>query len=257
MGNRKREGKERQDHQMSTLNRFRRGASSIRILHWCTRAIAVVAGLGLCSCSSLPRAAQIQSPTPTPLPDEYLCDIVPASILSDSLNFRTGRVYYSHSSSRGEEKAVNQYDDWQCALTSPDINQTIQIKYVFNNHWDTPAGWVWSPLTESAPENEKRNADSITLPDHDGQGWIIGDSPDVDDRSVLAWQYPNGYYLVVSMGYKPEAPAPDNNLQALQDLALAVIDKIPPIAAEPVHLHTIYPDDDSTNDSTDDSPRDN
>ena len=194
---------------MSTLNRFRRGASSIRILHWCTRAIAVVAGLGLCSCSSLPRAA------------------------------------------------VNQYDDWQCALTSPDINQTIQIKYVFNNHWDTPAGWVWSPLTESAPENEKRNADSITLPDHDGQGWIIGDSPDVNDRSVLAWQYPNGYYLVVSMGYKPEAPAPDNNLQALQNLALAVIDEIPPIAAEPVHLHTIYPDNDPTDDSPDKSPQDN
>ena len=255
MGNRKRDGKERQDHQMSTLNRFRRGASSVRILHWCTRAIAVVACLGLCSCSSLPWAAQTQSPTPTPtpLPDDYLCDIVPANILNDSLSFRTGRVYYSHSSSRGEEKAVNQYDDWQCALTSPDINQTIQIKYVFNNHWDTPAGWVWSPLTESAPENEKRNADPITLPNHEGQGWIIGDSPDVNDRSVLAWQYPNGYYLVVSMGYKPEAPAPDNNLQALQDLALAVIDEIPPIAAEPVHLHTIYPDDDPTNNS----PQDN
>ena len=232
-----------------------RRISLIRMLSWWARVIVVVACLALCSCSSLPWAAQTQSPTPTPtpLPDEYLCDIVPADVLHDSLDFRTGRVYYSHSNASGEEKVGNQYDDWECTLTSPDTKQKIKIKYTINNHWYAAVGEVWSPLAESAPENEKRNADPITLIDHEGQGWIIGDSPDVNDRSILAWQYTSGYYLVVSMGYKPEAPVLDSNLQALQNLALAVIDKIPPIAAEPVHLYTTYPDDDPTDNSTHDN----
>mgnify|MGYP000032592346 CR=1 FL=1 len=231
-----------------SFTHVRRRISSVLGLRWWARVTGVVACLALCSCSSLPWAPQTQSPTPTPLPDEYLCDIVPADVLNDSLNFRTGHMIYSHYGGNEDYS-----DGWECTLMSPDIKQMIEIKYTINNHWNTPTGWVWSPLTESAPEDEKRNADPITLMDHEGQGWIIGRSPDVNDRPVLAWQYLSGYYLVISMSYKPEAPVLDSNLQALQNLALAVIDEIPPIAAEPDLVVTTYPNDDPTDNSIHDN----
>jgi hypothetical protein len=45
----------------------------------------------------------------------------------------------------------------------------------------------------------------------------------------------------------------DSNLQALQNLALAVIDEIPPIAAEPDLVVTTYPNDDPTDNSIHDN----
>lgn len=239
---------------MSTFapNRLRHRVSLVRSLHRRARVMAVAVCLALCSCSSPPWATQRHSPTPTPLTDEYLCDIVPASVLNESLKFRTGQAYYSHSGGNGGIS-----DRWECTLisprVSPDNKQTIKIEYIDHDHWNTSAGWAWSPLKESVPEDEKLNVDPVTLPGHEGQGWIIGSPPNVEDRPILAWQYPNGYYLVVSKSYTPGAPAPDSNLQALEDLALAVIDKIPPIAAEPGYAFTVYPDDSSTDKSAQDN----
>ena len=166
---------------------------------------------------------------------------MPASVLNDSLSFRTGQTYYSHSGGNGGIS-----DRWECTLISPDDEQRIGVLYISYDHWSTPAGFIWSPLKESVPEDEKLNADPITLPGHEGQGWIIGSSPDVDNRPVLAWQYPSGYYLVVSMRYSEKAPTLVNKPQSLEDLAVAVIDKIPPIAASPTQAFTVYPDDSST-----------
>lgn len=234
---------------MSTFapDRLRHRVSLVRSLHRRARVTAVAACLALCSCSSPPWAPQRHSPTPTPLTDEYLCDIVPASVLNDSLSFRTGQTYYSHYGGNGGYS-----DRWECTLISPDDEQRIGVLYISYDHWSTPAGFIWSPLKESVPEDEKLNADPITLPGHEGQGWIIGSSPDVEDRPVLAWQYPSGYYLVVSMRYSEEAPTV-NKPQALEDLALAVIDKIPPIAASPTQAFTVYPDDSSTDESAQDN----
>ncbi|MCR2052664.1 hypothetical protein NSA19_07340 [Actinomyces bowdenii] len=165
-------------------------------------------------------------------------------MLHTSLHFSAGQTQYWHRAS-----GDNAYDRWECTLVSVDDRQRIGIEYINLDHWTTPAGTFSSPLRDPTlvPEDDKEDHSTpITLPGHEGQGWMIGRSPDPQARTVLAWQYPDGYYLIVSMRYEEGAPAPDNNAQALQDLAVAVIDRIPPIAAGPDQEFTIHPDDQST-----------
>ena len=122
-------------------------------------------------------------------------------------------------------------DGWLCLLNStkysqkPGVHQEITMEYTSNSIWTVPRGGqdTVSPLEQPDPE-----AQPFTLPGHEGEGWTWeGYAP------LLAWHYPSGYYLLISMSYGGDVPTPDDRIQALKDLAATILDDVPAAAANP------------------------
>ncbi|WP_126382556.1 SH2 domain-containing protein [Actinomyces howellii] len=184
-------------------------------------AILLTACVVVGSCSSVPwaRQAPTPSPSPTALSDPYLCDIVSAEVLKTTLKFQAGHEYYlSHNR--------DEYDWWSCELVSPGLDQAVKIEYTDNDRWSTVMGDLSASSNGPVIENPDWRAESIGLPGHEGQGWYVTNASRREAR-ILIWRYPDGYYLVISVRYKDGAPSPEDSTQAMQDLALTVVDKIP------------------------------
>ena len=99
------------------------------------------------------------------------------------------------------------------------------MEYTSNSIWTVPRGGqdTVSPLEQPDPE-----AQPFTLPGHEGEGWTWeGYAP------LLAWHYPSGYYLLISMSDGGDVPTPDDRIQALKDLAATILDDVPAAAANP------------------------
>ena len=196
---------------------------SFRRRGWCVSVILLTACVVVGSCSSVPWSRHTPTPSPsrTALSDPYLCGLVSAEVLESSLKFQAGHVsYLSHS------RDAYEYDWWSCELDSPGYDNAVKIEYTINDSWFTLPGDIYSPLNGPVAENPDWRAESIGLPGHEGQGWYVTNASRREAR-VLIWRYPDGYYLVISVRYKDGAPSPEDNTQAMQDLALTVVDKIP------------------------------
>ena len=166
-------------------------------------------------------------PTASP-PPEYLCDVVPTKTLQEVMRLESGDAGLYHH--RHADFAPNS-DGWLCLLNStkysqkPGVHQEITMEYTSNSIWTVPRGGqdTVSPLEQPDPE-----AQPFTLPGHEGEGWTWeGYAP------LLAWHYPTGYYLLISMNYEGDVPTPDDRIQALKDLAATILDDVPAAAANP------------------------
>ena len=166
-------------------------------------------------------------PTASP-PPEYLCDVVPTKTLQEVMRLESGDAGLYHH--RHADFAPNS-DGWLCLLNStkysqkPGVHQEITMEYTSNSIWTVPRGGqdTVSPLEQPDPE-----AQPFTLPGHEGEGWTWeGYAP------LLAWHYPTGYYLLISMSYGGDVPTPDDRIQALKDLAATILDDVPAAAANP------------------------
>ena len=165
-------------------------------------------------------------PTASP-PPEYLCDVVPTKTLQETMRLESGDAGLYHH--RHADFAPNS-DGWLCLLSAPEysqkpgVHQEITMEYTSNSIWNTPRGrGIVSPLEQPDPE-----AQPFTLPGHEGEGWTWeGYAP------LLAWHYPSGYYLLISMSYGGDVPEPDDRIQALKDLAATILDDVPAAAANP------------------------
>ena len=167
-------------------------------------------------------------PTASP-PPEYLCDVVPTKTLREVMLLDPGQgntaAYVHHHA----DFAPNS-DGWLCLLSAPEysqkpgLHQEMRLEYTSNSIWNTPRGrGIVSPLEQPDPE-----AQPFTLPGHEGEGWTWeGYAP------LLAWHYPSGYYLLISMSYGGDVPTPDDRIQALKDLAATILDDVPAAAANP------------------------
>ena len=166
-------------------------------------------------------------PTASP-PPEYLCDVVPTKTLQEVMRLESGDAGLYHH--RHADFAPNS-DGWLCLLNSTKysqkvgVHQEITMEYTSNSIWTVPRGGqdTVSPLEQPDPE-----AQPFTLPGHEGEGWTWeGYAP------LLAWHYPTGYYLLISMSYGGDVPTPDDRIQALKDLAATILDDVPAAAANP------------------------
>lgn len=174
---------------------------------WCAGLLVAAACVAQCSCSSVPWVGR------TPLSDPYLCDIVSADLLESSFKFRTGVLYYNYSNVGG---VAGGRAAWNLRVsTKASKSSTLSIAV------GAPCpGKYGHPLDELVPEEKERTyAVPASLPGHGGQGWIMDSAPQEEAR-VLVWQYPSGHCLVRSVRYEEGAPAPEDNVQAMQDLAL-------------------------------------
>ncbi|CAM3050735.1 DUF3558 domain-containing protein [Actinomyces slackii] len=207
----------------------------------------LIAGVLIClsisSCAAVSPNSTASNSSPTPLEGNNLCDVVSSETVMNALKFPVHRYGYAHWGNSGSS------DRWLCNLTS--LNDRgldegrISIEYTANDTWKTIAGRVWSPLNTSAPGDETLKVESVALPGHEGQGWIIGRAEKAEDYGTFVWHYPSGYYLVIWVAYG-DIPAPASTSQGLQDLAVTIVDKIPPIAAGPDIPYTVYPENKTT-----------
>ena len=192
-----------------------------RFAHAALLTAALALTMPLAACGRL-GAESTASPPP-----EYLCDVVPTKTLQETMRLESGDAGLYHH--RHADFAPNS-DGWLCLLNStkysqkPGVHQEITMEYTSNSIWNTPRGrGIVSPLEQPDPE-----AQPFTLPGHEGEGWTWeGYAP------LLAWHYPTGYYLLISMSYGGDVPTPDDRIQALKDLAATILDDVPAAAANP------------------------
>lgn len=205
--------------------------------------VIVLVHLVLISCTTVFPGSTETRAEPTPLPDEYFCDIVPRKVVSSALDFDVYTTGYSHSNI--PDSSIS----WECRLTSLDERGfekgAVLIEYTSGDWWYVGSTKYWSPANTSAPQDATLNVDSVTLPGHEGQGWVIGRDENFDDRGMFVWRYPNGHHLVLRIIHNGE-PRPDSIPQGLQELAVTIMDKIPPIAAGPDIPYTVYPENKTT-----------
>lgn len=174
----------------------------------------------LCACGE-----PTEEPKAVPSLDEYVCDVVPRQILQETMGFESGEVFYAHHHTDGAHES----DYWLCQLESTDGAHLIKMEYTSADIWSTRLGADYvSPLKNSQP-----NARAFTLSDREGEGWIWGEY-----GNPLVWHYPNDYYLVISIGYRADAPSPDDSEQIMKNLATAVLDEVPAAAANPTSSST-------------------